>query len=174
MERRSADWSALSAIGGFPSRGVRRSFRGGSVRRGVLSSSRGPSARSGELGSSVTDRLHGMIFSVVTGTPCIALDNVSGKVRGVHAWIEDLPTLRFAHDLGEGGRYAGPVLRDEGAGLRQAEPAAGVLEPHRVARRGFARRRTRVNRMRSESSSPRVTREATPASRKTPGEVTPR
>lgn len=37
----------------------------------------------------VTDRLHGMIFSLITGTPCIAFDNVSKKVSGVYEWFED-------------------------------------------------------------------------------------
>ena len=27
----------------------------------------------------ITDRLHGMIFSVITGTPCIAFDNLMRK-----------------------------------------------------------------------------------------------
>ena len=35
----------------------------------------------------VTDRLHGMIFATITGTPCIAMANSSGKVKGVHKWI---------------------------------------------------------------------------------------
>lgn len=39
----------------------------------------------------ITDRLHGMLFAAVTGTPCIALDNVSRKVSGVYHWIEKLP-----------------------------------------------------------------------------------
>lgn len=38
----------------------------------------------------ITDRLHGMIFAAITGTPCIALDNVSGKVSGVHYWLRSL------------------------------------------------------------------------------------
>lgn len=37
----------------------------------------------------VTDRLHGMIFCVITGTPCIALNNSNGKVLGVFdKWIK--------------------------------------------------------------------------------------
>ncbi|RHR28697.1 hypothetical protein DWX43_12205 [Clostridium sp. AF19-22AC] len=36
----------------------------------------------------ITDRLHGMIFAAITGTPCIALDNLSHKVSGVYAWIK--------------------------------------------------------------------------------------
>lgn len=43
----------------------------------------------------ITDRLHGMLFSVVTGTPCIAVDNSSGKVRGVYAWIRNCEYISF-------------------------------------------------------------------------------
>lgn len=38
----------------------------------------------------ITDRLHAMIFAVITGTPCIALDNLSHKVSGVYKWIQEL------------------------------------------------------------------------------------
>ena len=44
----------------------------------------------------VTDRLHGMIFATVTNTPCIAFDNVSKKVSGVHAWINQLEYVKLA------------------------------------------------------------------------------
>ncbi|WP_448668165.1 polysaccharide pyruvyl transferase family protein [Aerococcus viridans] len=37
----------------------------------------------------VTDRLHGMIFCLITGSPCIAFDNKSKKVSGVYEWIKD-------------------------------------------------------------------------------------
>lgn len=37
----------------------------------------------------ITDRLHGMIFSFLTRTPCIALNNSSGKVLGVYNWIKN-------------------------------------------------------------------------------------
>ena len=37
----------------------------------------------------ITDRLHGMIFSVLNGTPCIVLNNKTGKVFGVLEWIRN-------------------------------------------------------------------------------------
>ncbi len=38
----------------------------------------------------ITDRLHGMIFACLAGTPCIALDNLTGKVKGVYdLWIRN-------------------------------------------------------------------------------------
>lgn len=49
----------------------------------------------------VTDRLHGMIFSAVTGTPCIAMDNSTGKVKAEYQWLEDFPYIAFAHDAQE-------------------------------------------------------------------------
>lgn len=49
----------------------------------------------------VTDRLHGMVFSAITGTPCIALNNSNGKVEAVYEWIADLPYIAFARDVDE-------------------------------------------------------------------------
>ena len=47
----------------------------------------------------VTDRLHAMIFSAYTGTPCVAFDNISGKVSGVYEWIRDLDYIAMADDV---------------------------------------------------------------------------
>lgn len=44
----------------------------------------------------VTDRLHGMLFSAVTGTPCLAFDNASHKVSGVYEWIAGLGYISMA------------------------------------------------------------------------------
>jgi pyruvyl transferase EpsI len=52
----------------------------------------------------ITDRLHGMIFCAITGTPCIALDNSNRKISGVYnAWLKDLKyiTLLKEFDLVE-------------------------------------------------------------------------
>lgn len=44
----------------------------------------------------VTDRLHAMLFSVITSTPCIALDNLSHKVSGTYYnWLEEIPYVIF-------------------------------------------------------------------------------
>lgn len=37
----------------------------------------------------ITDRLHGMIFAIIAGTPCIALNNISKKVEAVYKWVEN-------------------------------------------------------------------------------------
>lgn len=44
----------------------------------------------------ITDRLHCMLACAITGTPCIALDNLTGKVEGVYEWIKDLNYIQFA------------------------------------------------------------------------------
>lgn len=36
----------------------------------------------------VTDRLHAMLFAVLSGTPCIVFDNVTGKVLGVGTYLQ--------------------------------------------------------------------------------------
>ncbi|MGN0159526.1 MAG: polysaccharide pyruvyl transferase family protein [Brotaphodocola sp.] len=39
----------------------------------------------------VTDRLHGMIFAYVTGTPCVIMNNRTNKVFGVYKeWLSDV------------------------------------------------------------------------------------
>lgn len=37
----------------------------------------------------ITDRLHGMIFAFITGTPAIVKDNSTGKVSATYEWIKD-------------------------------------------------------------------------------------
>ncbi|BCJ92957.1 hypothetical protein acsn021_05260 [Anaerocolumna cellulosilytica] len=44
----------------------------------------------------VTDALHCMLFCAISGTRCIALNNISGKVEGVYQWIKSLSYIRFA------------------------------------------------------------------------------
>ena len=48
----------------------------------------------------ITDRLHGMIFAVVTGTPCIALDNTTGKIKGVYnLWLKSIQYITFVENI---------------------------------------------------------------------------
>lgn len=49
----------------------------------------------------ITDRLHGMIFSAVTGTPCVALNNSNGKVGFEYEWLKGLPYIAFARTADE-------------------------------------------------------------------------
>lgn len=48
----------------------------------------------------VTDRLHGMIFAVITGTPCLAVDSATGKVsRFYEDWLTDIPSVKLLAEL---------------------------------------------------------------------------
>ena len=46
----------------------------------------------------ITDRLHAMVFSAITGTPCIAIDNQSKKVGGTYEWIKELKYILYLDD----------------------------------------------------------------------------
>lgn len=60
----------------------------------------------------ITDRLHAMIFSAITETPCIALDNKSGKVKGVYQWISNQEYIWFAQDIDEVKQYLSKISLD--------------------------------------------------------------
>lgn len=46
----------------------------------------------------ITDTLHAMILCAITGTPCLAFDNVSHKVSGVYEWIKDTPYIHLYNE----------------------------------------------------------------------------
>jgi len=43
----------------------------------------------------ITDRLHAMIFAAITGTPCLAFDNISKKVSLSYKWINHLKYIKL-------------------------------------------------------------------------------
>lgn len=43
----------------------------------------------------VTDRIHGMIFSYLTNTPCLVFGNYNHKVESEYQWIKDCKNIRF-------------------------------------------------------------------------------
>jgi len=47
----------------------------------------------------VTDRLHGMIFSAITETPCIVINSLSHKIRGCYEWLKDLDYIQMVDKL---------------------------------------------------------------------------
>jgi pyruvyl transferase EpsI len=49
----------------------------------------------------ITDTLHCMISSALVGTKCIAFNNLSGKVRNVYKWIEDLDYIYYCTSIEE-------------------------------------------------------------------------
>lgn len=58
----------------------------------------------------ITDRLHGMIFAVITNTPCIAFDNSNHKVKGVYSeWLRDFSSLQFVNDKEDISKIVGKV-----------------------------------------------------------------
>lgn len=59
----------------------------------------------------ITDRLHGMIFATITGTPCLAVDNSTGKISGVYKWIADLPYIQFVADDQISSEQIGKMLK---------------------------------------------------------------
>ena len=42
-----------------------------------------------------TDRLHGMIFAFITGTPAIVFSNNNHKIEGAYEWIKDCGYIYF-------------------------------------------------------------------------------
>lgn len=49
----------------------------------------------------ITDRLHGMIFAAITGTPCIVINSKSPKVKGCYEWVKDLEYIQFCDDVSQ-------------------------------------------------------------------------
>lgn len=49
----------------------------------------------------VTDRLHGMIFAAITGTPCIAFRNFNHKIKESYNWIKNLDYIEFCDNISE-------------------------------------------------------------------------
>jgi len=59
----------------------------------------------------ITDRLHGMLFATITGTPCIALNNRSGKVKGCYNILGHLEYVRLVDSADEIVDHMGPLLK---------------------------------------------------------------
>ena len=48
----------------------------------------------------ITDRLHGLLYAVITMTPVIAFDNTTNKIRNVYeTWLKDVPYIKFAQKI---------------------------------------------------------------------------
>lgn len=47
----------------------------------------------------ITDRLHGMIFAAITGTPCIVVGSMSHKLQGCYEWIKGLDYIYYLGDV---------------------------------------------------------------------------
>lgn len=49
----------------------------------------------------VTDRLHGMVFAALAGTPCIACGNMNYKVKGIYQWIQNNSHIVFVENFAQ-------------------------------------------------------------------------
>ena len=59
----------------------------------------------------ITDRLHGMIFAAITGTPCIVFSNYNHKVKGTYDWISYLPYIKYAESYDDMVRFLPELLK---------------------------------------------------------------
>ncbi len=47
----------------------------------------------------ITDRLHGMIFSAITETPCVAFGNFNHKISESYKWLENLNYIKYCDKI---------------------------------------------------------------------------
>ncbi len=58
----------------------------------------------------VTDRLHGMVFSLITGTPCIVLGNNHHKVLETYKTIKDCRYIQYIDDISKFSEALGKAI----------------------------------------------------------------
>ncbi len=61
----------------------------------------------------ITDRLHGMVFAAITGTPCVVFSNYNHKVLGTYEWISYLPYIKYANSLDEMKNFTPSLLQQK-------------------------------------------------------------
>ena len=61
----------------------------------------------------LTDRLHGMVFAAITGTPCIVIHSKSHKLEGCFRWIKNLEYIRFIENMDEISSVIGQIVGRE-------------------------------------------------------------
>jgi pyruvyl transferase EpsI len=76
----------------------------------------------------LTDRLHGVIFSVITGTPCVALDSGTGKVGQFYSdWLRDMPGVHLLSS-DDADPVAGQLVRLRDGGRPDPRLLAAVFD----------------------------------------------
>lgn len=75
----------------------------------------------------ITDTLHAMILCTITGTPCLAFDNISHKVSGVYEWIKQIPYIHF-YRKEENLQECINELRKQGKGHYDKKPLMSFYE----------------------------------------------
>lgn len=83
----------------------------------------------------ITDRLHGMIFSILAGVPCIAIDNSNKKVSGV---FETIRALRYDVEMVNDCRLIDGKIKELLSNQISSEEAAPNYEEiKQLIRKGF-------------------------------------
>lgn len=59
----------------------------------------------------ITDRLHGMVFCALAGTPCIVFGNYNHKVYGTYEWIQYLSYIRYVETAEEAEAWLPEMLK---------------------------------------------------------------
>ncbi len=49
-------------------------------------------------GCVITDRLHGLIFSVIAHTPCIAIKSKDNKIKGIYKWFDSIKQIHYLEE----------------------------------------------------------------------------
>ena len=65
----------------------------------------------------ITDRLHGMVFCAISGTPCIVFGNYNQKVKGTYEWIKSLPYIKYIDSMDNINLEIDNLLRIKDRGL---------------------------------------------------------
>jgi pyruvyl transferase EpsI len=82
----------------------------------------------------ITDRLHGVIFSAIASTPCVALNNCNHKLRESVKMIEYLPYIRFANSLDDVESLAREVMTVDNPQFSNADLAGNFAELEELLR----------------------------------------
>ena len=61
----------------------------------------------------ITDRLHGMIFSVIANKPCIVFDNSTKKISGVYQWVKNIKNIKFVEEKYENIMFEMTLSQDD-------------------------------------------------------------
>lgn len=61
----------------------------------------------------ITDRLHGMVFCAISGTPCITFGNYNQKVKGTYEWIKNLNYIKYVDNVDDAKNYVNQLINLE-------------------------------------------------------------
>lgn len=61
----------------------------------------------------ITDRLHGMVFAAITGTPCIVFENYNHKVKGTYEWLKHLDYIYLVKSTNDAEKKLNEFINNE-------------------------------------------------------------